>query len=164
MKSVARRRNQEQLTRPQMQPPNKWLLHSAEPVAAAGAPGAAWQPNRTPQTALAAPRSRPQDGASAARTRKLGLDLSAYDGLVLRVKSDGQTFQLDARVVRPRRMNRGVRADGVGAAVGDTAEVSSGVADAVLKPDSSNILARVLCWLSCPRAGRRPWHLARRFS
>ncbi|GBF99199.1 hypothetical protein Rsub_12458 [Raphidocelis subcapitata] len=36
-------------------------------------------------------------GACAARTRPLGLDLSGYDGLCLRVKSDGQTFQIDLR-------------------------------------------------------------------
>jgi hypothetical protein len=36
----------------------------------------------------------------AARTRKVELDASDYDGLCLRVKSDGQTFQLALRSVR----------------------------------------------------------------
>ncbi|GBF93005.1 hypothetical protein Rsub_05616 [Raphidocelis subcapitata] len=36
-------------------------------------------------------------GFCGARTRKLGLDLSGFDGLQLRVKSDGQTFKLNVK-------------------------------------------------------------------
>ena len=39
-------------------------------------------------------------GFCGARTRKLGLDLSRFDGLRLRVKGDGQTFKLNVKTVR----------------------------------------------------------------
>jgi hypothetical protein len=39
-------------------------------------------------------------GFCGARTRKLDLNLAAYDGLRLRVKGDGQTFKFNIKTVR----------------------------------------------------------------
>ncbi len=38
-------------------------------------------------------------GFCGARTQPVDLDLSAYDGICLRVKSDGQTFKLNIKTV-----------------------------------------------------------------
>jgi hypothetical protein len=40
-------------------------------------------------------------GFCGARTKGLNLDLSAYDGLQLRVKGDGQIFKFNIKTVRP---------------------------------------------------------------
>jgi hypothetical protein len=71
--------------------------HAALAAAVAAAPSRCWtNPQHPAARPLPRPRPLPQDGGTcAARTRALGLDLSGYDGLCLRVKSDGQTFQID---------------------------------------------------------------------
>ena len=41
-------------------------------------------------------------GFCGARTRRLDLDLTRFDGIALRVRGDGQTYKLNLKTVRVR--------------------------------------------------------------